>query len=154
MKRFNRLVTILLTLILVLFLLDITSLFEIKNEWLKKGIYYTILLSPLILIWILFTVKTILAKGLSALIPMVAIVLMLFLNPMRILFLSSPWETYKIIYENKYSDFKKVEFQMQDIGALGYNKRTVEVTYVTKMFMIVSPVEKDIDNSEEWVKIN
>ncbi len=154
MTRFNWLANILLMLILALFLLDITSLFEVKNEWLKKVVYYTILLSPIILIWILFAVKTILAKGVSSIVPIVAIVLMLFLSPMRILFLSSPWETHKIIYENKHSDFKKVEFQMQDIGALGYNKRTVEVTYVTKMFMLVSPVEKDIDNSEEWVKIN
>ncbi len=154
MAKFNWLVNIVLALILVLFLLDVSSLLEIKNEWLKKVIYYTILLSPIILVWILFAVKTMLAKGISSIVPMVAIVLMLFFNPMRILFLSSPWETYEIIYENKHSDFKKVEFQMQDIGALGYNKRTVEVTYITRMFMIVSPVKKDIDNSEEWIKIN
>ena len=35
---------------------------------------------------------------------------------------------------------------MQDAGAFGYNKRTVEVIYLTDLFMIVSPVEKSITN--------
>ncbi|MBU1719094.1 MAG: hypothetical protein KKA07_08465 [Bacteroidetes bacterium] len=43
---------------------------------------------------------------------------------------------------------------MQDIGAFGYNKRTVEVIYQTDLFMIVSPVETDIDERVEWLKID
>ncbi len=67
---------------------------------------------------------------------------------------TSAWKTQKIIYQNKHLNFKKVEFQMQDVGTLGYNKRTVEVIYLTDLFMIVSPVEKDIHDSIEWVKVN
>ncbi len=43
---------------------------------------------------------------------------------------------------------------MQDVGALGYNKRTVEVIYLTDLFMIVNPVEKDIDKRVEWTKVD
>ena len=43
---------------------------------------------------------------------------------------------------------------MQDVGALGYNKRTVEVTYLTGLFMIVEPVENNIGERVEWVKVD
>ena len=73
---------------------------------------------------------------------------------MKINFSSGSWKTQKEIYKNEHLNHKKVEFQMQDVGALGYNKRTVEVTYITDLFMIVSPVKNDIDKRVEWVKIN
>ncbi|MBR9855734.1 MAG: hypothetical protein GYB37_14335 [Algicola sp.] len=47
-----------------------------------------------------------------------------------------------------------MEFQMQDVGASGYNRRTVKVTYLTNFFMIIDPVEKDIDKHSEWIKID
>ena len=43
---------------------------------------------------------------------------------------------------------------MQDVGALGYNKRTVEVFYLTPLFMFTSEVPTDIDKRVEWVKID
>lgn len=43
---------------------------------------------------------------------------------------------------------------MQDAGALGYNKRTVEVFYFTPLFMITSEVPTDIDSRVEWVKVD
>ncbi len=43
---------------------------------------------------------------------------------------------------------------MQDAGALGYNKRTVEVFYLTPFFMIISEVPSDIDKRVEWVKVD
>ena len=43
---------------------------------------------------------------------------------------------------------------MQDVGALGYNKRTVEVFYLTPIFMTTSEVPNDIDRRVEWVKID
>lgn len=57
------------------------------------------------------------------------------------------------MYQNGHLSFKKVEFQMQDIGALGYNKRTVEVIYLTPLFMLTSEVPKDIDKRVEWIKV-
>lgn len=72
---------------------------------------------------------------------------------MKILFSSGSWRTQTILYQNGHLSFKKVEFQMQDIGALGYNKRTVEVIYLTPLFMLTSEVPKDIDKRVEWIKV-
>ena len=72
---------------------------------------------------------------------------------MKILFSSGAWRTQTILYQNGHIGFKKVEFQMQDIGGLGYNRRTVEVTYLTPLFMITSEVPNDIDKRVEWTKI-
>lgn len=58
------------------------------------------------------------------------------------------------MYQNGHLNFKKVELQMQDIGALGYNKRTVEVLYLTDWFMIVDPITKNIDKRVEWIKVD
>jgi len=73
---------------------------------------------------------------------------------MKILFSSGAWRTQTILYQNGHLTFKKVEFQMQDIGALGYNKRTVEVIYLTPLFMLTSEVPNDIDKRVEWIKVD
>ncbi len=71
---------------------------------------------------------------------------------MKILFSTGAWRTQTILYQNGHLSFKTVEFQMQDVGALGYNKRTIEVFYLTPLFMITSEVPTDIENRVEWVK--
>ena len=43
---------------------------------------------------------------------------------------------------------------MQDVGALGYNRRTVEVLYLTSLFTITSEVPQDIESKVEWVKVH
>ena len=58
------------------------------------------------------------------------------------------------MYQNGHLSFKTVEFQMQDIGALGYNKRTVEVIYLTPLFMLTSEIPNDIDKRVEWIKVD
>ena len=64
-----------------------------------------------------------------------ALIGILIIGPMKIIFSSGSWKTQTIIYQNGHLNFKKVEFQMQDVGALGYKKRTVEITYLTKLFL-------------------
>ena len=71
------------------------------------------------------------------------------IEPMKIMFSSGSWKTQTVLYQNRHLTFKKVKFQMQDVGALGYNKRTVEVIYLTDLFMIVPPVSKDIEETAE-----
>lgn len=43
---------------------------------------------------------------------------------------------------------------MQGVGAFGYNKRTVEVIYLTDFFMIVSSAENGDYNRAEWIKVD
>lgn len=51
------------------------------------------------------------------------------------------WKTQTIIFENGHLSCKTIEFQMQDKGALGYNKRIVEVTKLTRFLKWVEPVD-------------
>ncbi len=73
---------------------------------------------------------------------------------MKFLFSTGVWRTQTILYQNGHLSYKTVEFQMQDVGALGYNKRTVEVFYLTPLFMITSEVPTGIDKRVEWVKVD
>ena len=142
-------------LMVILFLLDGLSSFEIKNQGIKSFVSIGIMIfTPLILIWNLWIFKTGKWKIYGWLIPSLVLIWILIIGPKKIAFSSSAWKTQKVIYQNGHLTFNKVEFQMQDVGALGYNKRTVEVIYLTDLFMIVSPVDKDIDNRVEWIKVD
>ncbi len=118
-------------------------------------VYFGILiLTPVTLIWNLWRLKNKKQKIIASILPLLTLIGILIIGPLKIAFSSSAWKTQKIIYQNGHLKFKRIEFQMQDIGAFGYNKRTVEVIYLTDLFMIVKPVEKDIDKRVEWIKID
>lgn len=154
-KYISRILNGIFILILLLFVLDMLTSFEIKSQAIKSFAYFGIMaLSPLTLLWNLWAFKTRKEKMIGLAIPTLALVGILIIGPLNIVYSSSAWKTQKVLYQNGHFDFKKVEFQMQDVGALGYNKRTVEVTYLTSLFMIINPVEKDIDNLAEWVKVD
>lgn len=129
-------------LIIWLFVLDAFRVLEIKNQMLKSGVYLGILIiSPIALVIYLLHFRTN-VWGLSRLAFSILICIgLLIIGPSKVIFSSSAWETYEVLYEDTESNRKKVEYQMQDIGALGYNKRTVEVIYLTNLFMITSPYE-------------
>lgn len=111
-------------------------------------------LTPLTLIWNLWSFKSRKWRITGISIPTLTLIGILIIGPLKISFSASAWRTQKVLYQNGHFDFKKVEFQMQDVGAFGYNKRTVEVTYLTDLFMIVSPVKQDLDKSVEWGKVD
>ncbi|MEE9406965.1 MAG: hypothetical protein V3V28_02700 [Polaribacter sp.] len=136
-------------LIVGLFVLDGLASFDIKSQIIKSVTYFGIMiLTPLVLIWNLWHFKKTKWKIISLTLPILTLIGVLIIGPMKIIFSSRNWKTQKVLYQNKHLAFKKVEFQMQDVGGLGYNKRTVEVIYLTDLFMIVSPVEKDIDKKK------
>lgn len=76
------------------------------------------------------------------------------LGPLRILNYKSAWKTQTIIYQSKHLENKKVEYQLQDKGAFGYNKRIVQVLYLTNYFMVIKEISKGIENDVEWIKLN
>ncbi len=142
-------------IIISLFILSNWTSFEVKNQLIKSFIYFGIIfMPPLILIWNLIIIKRLKYKLLSLILPMIGIAIVVKYDALNILFSSGSWKTQTIVYENKSDNSKRVEFQMQNVGALGYNKRTVEVNYITGLFMIIKPVEKDIDENENWKKVN
>ena len=106
-------------LIILMIVLDGLTGFEIKNQSIKSFTYFGILiLTPLTLIWNLLTFKTRKKKIFAVAIPILILIGILIVGPMKIAFSSSAWRTQKILYQNGHLTFNKVEFQMQDVGAL------------------------------------
>lgn len=154
-KHISTLLNGIFFLTILLFVFDWLTSFEIKNQAIKSFSYFGVMvLTPLTLVWNLWTFKSKKWKLIGSTIPTLTLIGILIIGPLKIVFSTSAWKTQKVIYQNGHLNFKKVEFQMQDIGALGYNKRTVEVIYLTDLFMLVNPVEKDIDDRVEWIKVD
>ena len=129
--------------------------FDIKSQSIKSFVYFGLLIgTPLTLIWNAWAIKSRNGKIIGTVFPSIVLTLILVAGPMKILFSTGAWRTQTILYQNGHLSFKTVEFQMQDIGALGYNKRTVEVFYLTPIFMTTSEVSNDIDIRVEWVKVD
>ena len=63
------------------------------------------------------------------------------------------WKTQTILFENGHFKNKTIEFQMQDKGALGYNKRIVEVTNLTGFLKIIEPIDT-INLGLPWIKVD
>ncbi len=155
MTKNTKILNIIYGLTVIFFLLDSLIIFEIKSQNIKSFVYFGFLIqTPLILIWnfIFIEVKT--KKIIGAIFPMIMIAFILVVGQTKIVFSTGAWQTQTILYQNKYLSFKTVEFQMQNVGALGYNQRTVEVFYLTPFFMITKNVLTDIDKKTEWVKVD
>lgn len=130
-------------LILLLFVLDAFTAFDIKNQAIKSFAYLGIIvMTPVVLTWNLWFFKKLKRKIMIAIVPSLTLVGILAIHPIKIIFSSASWQTQKVVYQNRHISFKKIEYQVQDVGALGYNKRTVEATYLTNWFMIAHPVKK------------
>jgi hypothetical protein len=110
--------------------------------------------APLTLIWNFFAINNKIGRIIWTVFPTIMLVFIFFIGPMKIMFSSGAWQTQTILYQNGHLSFKTVEFQMQDVGALGYNQRTVEVFYLTPLFMITSKMPNDIEKKVEWVKVD
>ena len=129
--------------------------FDIKSQAIKSFVYFGLLIgTPLTLIWNLLVIKTKKSKIIWVVIPIIILIVILIVGPIKILFSTGAWQTQTILYQNGHLSFKTVEFQMQDIGARGYNDRTVEVLYLTQLFMVTNQVPIDIDKRVEWVKVD
>ena len=139
----------------MLFILDSLTSLDIKSQTLKSFVYFGLLIgTPLTLIWNAIALATTRRKIIWTILPTAILTMILITGPMKFLFSTGAWRTQTILYQNGHLSFKTVEFQMQDVGALGYNKRTVEVFYLTPLFMIASEVPNDIDKRVEWVKVD
>jgi hypothetical protein len=155
MTRTTKILNIIYGLTVVLFLFDSLTSFDIKSQDLKTFVYIGLLIgTPLTLIWNAVTIKPRNRKIIWTILPTAILIFILIVGPMKLYFSTGAWRTQTILYQNGHLTFKTIEFQMQDVGAFGYNKRTVEVFYLTPLFMITSEVPTDIDKRKEWVKVD
>lgn len=142
-------------MVLALFLIDGLTNFDVKSQFIKTFIHFGILIgTTAILIWNAIVIKPMHKKLLALALPVLALAMIFILGPTKILFAAGAWRTQTILYQNKHLNFNRVEFQMQDIGALGYNRRTVQVLYLTPLFMITTAVPQEIDKHAEWKKVD
>ena len=63
------------------------------------------------------------------------------------------WETQTIIFEHGHLKNKTIEFQMQDKGSLGYNRRIVEVMRINGFIEYITPIDTS-KVSLPWIKVN
>ena len=117
-----KIIRIVFYLVLFFFILDIFNYFQTKLSFFKTLIYYSVFLFPIPLLVMEFKAKQGIAEPiLRKAIPVVTIIGLVYLNPLKILFHAQPWRTQSVELINKNSKNHKVEFQKKDIGAL-YNQ--------------------------------
>jgi hypothetical protein len=139
----------------VLFLLEDLTSFDIKHQGIKSFVYFGLLIgSYLILAWNFLIIKPIAGRVVLTAFPMIILTLVLIIGPMKFLFSTNAWRTQAILYQNVHDNFRTVEYQMQDVGAFGYNTRTVEVFYLTSFFMTTRSVPTDIQQRVDWIKVD
>ncbi|TBN06885.1 hypothetical protein EYD45_03105 [Hyunsoonleella flava] len=75
---------------------------------------------------------------------------------MKILLNTATWKTQTIELINENYKNHRVEFQMKDIGALGYAKRNAEIYYLTDYFYFVLAETHDERNflGIKWKRID
>jgi len=130
---------VLYALVTALFFMDAYSAVEIKWQPLKTAVYTVFILgSVLLLLWNVFALK----NKLYTVLPFAIFMYCLALNPLNIVFSLSVWHTQEIVYKNRHTP-AVIAYQMKDIGALGYRKRTVQVRSFTPLFEISSPAPTD-----------
>lgn len=132
-------------------MLDLSPNFDIKSQFIKSFVYLISTFGSIFLLILNIQQKL---NKLYFILPTIGIIGIFVLGPLQILNLKSTWKTQTILYQNKHYKNKTIEFQLQDIGTQGYNKREIEAFYLTKHFMIVAAVPKDIDKKVEWIKVN
>lgn len=147
-------VNICLLLITGLFLLDVFTPFDIVSQRLKSFTYWGFLiLSPKLVVWNFLAISSRRLKILGTGWAMVLVPLMLYLGPLKIIFATGAWQSHTVLFQHKHQSNKKIELQRQDLGALGYNWRTVEACYWLTFLVYVEEWDQDQVKNENWQKL-
>jgi 4-amino-4-deoxy-L-arabinose transferase-like glycosyltransferase len=150
-KKFGFLIFAIFLFCFFFYLLDKNEILEIKSQNFKSFVYLGLIpLSFFSILFSFFSFNKIKTKFILSFLPTIAIIQILSFGIIKTIYCSSTWKTQTIIYQNKLDKSKKVEFQMMDKGALGYQKRTIEINYFTNWFFI----SKEFGNyNSDWEKV-
>lgn len=136
--------------ILILFIADCQNWLDITSQSLKSFVYQSVLfalLPVLVVNWRLYSNYRI------AFIVVCGCVLLLLFSPVLLLklsFTSGTWVTYVVEYQNVNNPANTIEWQIQDVGALGENGRRVEVYQKNSLFMLVNTNLPDTSDKKVW----
>ena len=135
--------------IVVLFLIATwTTDLEVTNRLVNRGLIYILILGFIALV----------TSGSAAKKLTISIVAFgLFLGSAFFLDLRGNWKTQTIIFKNKHLSNRTIESQLQDIGAFGYNRRTVDrvkiLPFVSWITNVTQEDLKTIDSST-WDRVD
>lgn len=147
-------------LMVLSFILDVFGIVEVKGQKLDSFVNFgTLIFTPIIIVCnlIVFKIKrlTLWLCIPSAFLIVCFITIVSRFDFLAYLFSIGSYQTQTILYENAYCECKTIEFQIQDVGALGYNERFVEVTCLTPWFMItneIDPEQKKGQSGLKWIR--
>lgn len=154
LSRLARPINIIYAVVILLFIADCQPWFDIVWQPLKGFVYAAILFSiPVVLVvnWKLYS------NYLVAFIIVAGSIVLLISSPMILLdiaFSSDAWGMYAVEYVDKNSPGHTIERQVQDVGALGYNNRVVEVYHKNPFFIIVGETLPDTSDHSIWIPVN
>ncbi len=155
LTRTTKIINIVYVLTVAIFLLDGLTRFDIKSQGIKAFIYLGLLIgTPFTLVWNLLVVRKRPGRIVGAVFPIIILSSILIVGPLKILSSIGAWRTQTIMYQNRESSSMAIEYQMQDMGARGYNNRTVEVLYLTPFFTLSKEIPNDIGKRSEWIKVD
>jgi hypothetical protein len=144
----------LLFILVLLFGVDVFTTLEVANQHLKYAVYYGIIIIPPVVCIINIVVqRTARKKAFFALPGLIVLMSVLIAGPYKIIFSSSVWKTQAIVYQHAENQRKRIVFQMQDVGAHGYNRRTVELTSYALFNKIKEPKSRS-ELGPVWILVN
>lgn len=65
----------------------------------------------------------------------------------------SGYKTQTVVYKKIASSTVTIEYQMEDIGALGYNRRVVRITQVTPLLRFIAVTDTNEIDLSKWRKV-
>jgi hypothetical protein len=141
--------------IVILFIADYFSLFEISSQLVKSMVYIWCMAGTLLMVMInMILIQNKILGRVGFVIPILIAFGIIYLNPIDLFYKMTTWKTQTILFENVKSSNRTIEFQMQDTGALGYNLRTVEVYKFGFIFRKVREINLSELSTTEWTEVN
>lgn len=148
-KIIDRILLVIWFLLIIIFIISLFTKLEIKYNTIRN-IGFIALITEVILL----VLKLLKIKISSSIKTFVVFISTIFLGILINYFeWTGSWKTQTIIYKHGHLNFKTIEFQMQDKGALGYNRRIVEVTNLFYFARIIEPVDTSKVDLP-WIRID
>lgn len=64
------------------------------------------------------------------------------------------WKTRTVLYQHNESSLRTIDFQFQDVGARGYNRRVVERVHILPLLYWVCPSPQQGLDTTKWRKVD
>ncbi|APY07611.1 hypothetical protein BWZ20_04545 [Winogradskyella sp. J14-2] len=115
---------------------------ELRHQPLKSLVYFGLLgIAPTLFVISLYNLNR--KPFFGGVLSLLVLLGIGFQGPLNIVFASSIWKTQKILKKLPQFPNQQIELQFQDVGAFGYNRRTVKATYFAGVFMKVREVKNE-----------